>query len=157
MKYAHRFHVAADLHTVREFHRRSSSMGAITPPPVVAVVHEAPELLAEGDEMAFTLWLGPIPLRWRARIENVTATSFHDRQLRGPFANWVHRHTFVPLASGGTEVVDEIEAELADGLLGKLIGAGMWLNLPVLFAYRGWKTRRILEQKHPRLSQGHSQ
>lgn len=145
MKYTHRFRVEADLATVREFHRRSASMGAITPPPVIAVIHQAPELLNEGDEMSFTLWLGPLPLRWHARIENVSATSFQDRQLSGPFAKWVHRHSFVPLADGATEVVDEIEAELDRGLVKRLIGMGMWLNLPILFAYRGWKTRRLLQ------------
>lgn len=146
MKYAHRFRVEADLASVREFHRQSASMGAITPPPVIAVIHQAPELLDEGDEMTFTLWLGPLPLRWHAQIENVTPTSFQDRQVSGPFAKWIHRHTFVPLTDGATEVVDEIEAELDQGLLKRLVGTGMWLNLPILFAYRGWKTRRLLEK-----------
>ncbi len=27
----------------------------------------------------------------------------------------------------------------------RLVGMGMWLNLPILFAYRGWKTRQLLE------------
>ncbi|MEZ4584038.1 MAG: hypothetical protein R3A10_20780 [Caldilineaceae bacterium] len=61
-------------------------MGAITPPPVIVRVHRAPELLGEGDEMDFTMWLGPLPIRWLARIEQVTPVTFVDRQLRGPFA-----------------------------------------------------------------------
>lgn len=144
MKYTHRFRVAAPPHAVAEFHSRSSSMGAITPPPVLAIIHQAPEILGEGDSMHFTLWLGPIPVRWHARIENVTPLGFQDRQISGPFAKWIHRHIFVPLADGSTEVVDEIEAELADSWWKRLLGIGMWLNLPILFTYRAWKTRRLL-------------
>jgi len=144
MKYSHRFTVQAPLKAVAEFHARSSSMGAITPPPVIARIRQAPARLSEGDEMDFTLWLGPIPIRWLARIENVTATGFTDRQLRGPFRQWVHRHKFVPVDSTTTQVVDEIELRFRLHPWWGLIGVGMALTLPLLFAYRGWKTRRLL-------------
>ena len=145
MIYRHRFHVKAPLAAVAEFHRRSSSMGAITPPPVIAQVHRAPPRLADGDEMDFTLWLGPLPLRWVARIEEVSEAGFTDRQLRGPFAAWVHRHSFVALDESTTAVLDHVEAETSRAWPWRLVGWLMWLNLPVLFAYRAWKTRRILE------------
>ena len=147
MRYVHRFQVNADLATVAEFHRQSSSMGAITPPPIIAVIQHAPTVLNEGDEMAFTLWMGPLPIRWLARIEQVSPTGFVDRQLAGPFAKWVHRHTFVPLAEGRTEILDEIQAELAPHWWHRLLGMSMWLGMPVLFAYRGWKTQRLLQGK----------
>ena len=69
MKYTHRFRVEAPLPAVAEFHSRSASMPAITPPPMIVRVHAAPAVLAEGDTMDFTLWAGPIPVRWVARIE----------------------------------------------------------------------------------------
>jgi ligand-binding SRPBCC domain-containing protein len=144
MKYVHRFRVSSPLEAVVQFHRQSASMGAITPPPIVVTVHRAPPLLAEGDEMDFTLWLGPFPIHWLARIEQVSPTSFVDRQLRGPFTRWVHRHTFVPLADGATEVLDEVEADLSPQWFWRLLGLGMWLNLPVLFTFRAWKTQRLL-------------
>jgi ligand-binding SRPBCC domain-containing protein len=144
MKYVHRFQVTAPLERVVEFHKHSASMGAITPPPIVVRVHRAPVRLAEGDEMEFTLWVGPFPIRWLARIEQVTPTSFVDRQVRGPFTRWVHRHSFVALSDGTTEVLDEVEVELATQWFWRLVGFGMWLNLPVLFAFRAWKTRRLL-------------
>lgn len=151
MKYNHRFKIAADLgadlDTVRAFHQRAASMAAITPLPVVVVMHESPTLLREGDEMEFTLWLGPIPLRWRARIENVTPTSFDDRQLIGPFKAWRHRHAFVQASENQVEVLDEITAHLSDNWLKKLLGMGMWLSMPLLFTYRGWKTQQLLKQQ----------
>ena len=145
MKYQHRFEVDAPLAAVADFHAQSASMGAITPPPVVVRVHRAPARLSDGQEMDFTMWLGPLPVHWLARIEEVSATGFIDRQLRGPFRRWVHRHTFVPVDETTTAVVDEIELELRSHLLWGLVGLGMSLSLPLLFAYRGWKTRRLIE------------
>ena len=119
-------------------------MPAITPPPMIVRVHAAPAVLAEGDTMDFTLWAGPIPVRWIARIEDASPEGFTDRQIRGPFAAWAHRHTFVRVDDRTTDVVDEVEAELKRHLFWGLAGALMWIGMPVLFAYRGWKTRRIL-------------
>ncbi len=145
MLYQHSFTVAAPQSVVADFHRRSNSMGAITPPPVIVRVHSAPQWLSEGDEMDFTMWLGPLPIRWLARIEQTTPVSFVDRQLSGPFTSWQHLHTYVAQGPQQTLVLDQVEVELSDNWWRKLLGLGMWLNLPVLFAYRGWKTRRMLE------------
>jgi ligand-binding SRPBCC domain-containing protein len=121
-------------------------MGAITPPPVIVQVHSAPPVLSEGDRMEFTLWLGPLPVRWLAGIEQVTNISFLDRQIAGPFRRWEHLHTYLPVGPAETSVIDEVTVELADNWFWRLFGLGMWLNLPVLFAFRGWKTRQLLER-----------
>lgn len=144
MKYRHSFHVNVPIEDVARFHFQSASMAAITPPPIRVRIHHAPDSLGEGDEMAFTLWLGPLPLHWLAQIESVTATGFSDRQLTGPFGAWLHTHKFVQLSLKETVVIDEIEAQLLPHLLWRLVGLGMWLSLPILFAFRGWKTRRLL-------------
>lgn len=147
MRYNHSFVVDAPLTVVADFHRQSASMGAITPPPVIVKVHSAPTVLQEGDTMDFTMWLGPLPIRWFARISDTSPTGFVDSQIRGPFTKWEHRHSFVALDSGRTEVRDEINAELGNNPFWKLVGMGMWLNMPVLFAFRGWQTRRLLRQR----------
>ncbi len=97
--------------------------------------------------MDFTLWLGPLPLRWLARIENVGPNGFIDRQLRGPFRSWVHKHTFVPVEETVVEVVDEIELKLRPHPWWALVGLIMWLSMPLLFGYRGRKTRRLIQTK----------
>lgn len=144
MEFHHRFRVQAPLARVAAFHRRSASMGAITPPPVIVRVHRAPAILASEDEMAFTMWLGPLPIDWVARIERVTPTGFVDRQLRGPFRQWIHRHTFRAVDEETTDVIDELAITLADRGLWRLVGWGMVRTLPLLFAYRAWKTQRLL-------------
>lgn len=145
MKYRHAFRIRASLVAVADFHFRSASLAAITPPPMIVRVHQAPALLHEGSEMDFTIWLGPLPMRWRARIEDVSPRGFTDRQLWGPFREWRHRHTFVPLSEVETEVVDEIHATLRPHIVWGPVGWAMWLGLPALFTYRARKTRRLLE------------
>ncbi|MEZ4832558.1 MAG: hypothetical protein R2873_11265 [Caldilineaceae bacterium] len=91
------------------------------------------------------MWMGPLPVRWVAQFEDVAEDSFVDRQVRGPFAQWVHRHTFVAVDEQITEVQDEVTVQLhEDSRWWQLVGFGMWMGLPVLFAYRAWRTRRLL-------------
>jgi len=145
MRYHHRFRVQAPLVRVAEFHSRSASMPAITPPPIIVRVQRAPAVLADGDEMDFTMWLGPFPIHWLARIEAVSPNGFTDRQLKGPFLEWVHRHSFVSVDEHNTDVLDEITLRLRPHWLWWPIGLGMRLGLPVLFAFRALKTKRQLE------------
>lgn len=155
MIYRHRFQVRAPLARVAEFHRRSASMAQITPPLLVVRVHSAPPVLVEGDQMDFTLWLGPLPVHWLARIEQVSPNGFTDRQVRGPFADWVHRHTFIPVnvqntevvttEVATTEVVDEVSFRLRRHWFWGAVGWAMQAGLPALFAFRAWKTKRMLE------------
>jgi ligand-binding SRPBCC domain-containing protein len=153
----HIFRVHAPLSAVADFHAQSASMGAITPPPLVTQVHQAPPRLKEGDKMDFTLWLGPLAINWVACIENVSPNGFDDRQICGPFRHWIHRHRFITEDDQTTKVVDEIEASLKRHPWWGLVGLGMWLGLPMLFAYRGWKTRRLLEKMNYELDQNSSQ
>lgn len=146
MKYRHRFQIRAPLEQVAAFHFNAGSLKQITPPPVIVRLHQAPERMEENAEMRFTLWLGPIPLPWRARFESISAAGFTDRQLAGPFRSWAHRHSFQPADNGCTWVMDEIEATIKLHPWWGPIGLGMWLSLPVLFVYRQWKTRRLLEK-----------
>jgi ligand-binding SRPBCC domain-containing protein len=120
-------------------------MGAITPPPIIVRVHTAPERLNSGDRMEFTLWAGPIPLRWVSRIEDVSANGFTDRQLSGPFGSWVHRHWFERVDNATTEVLDRVEATYSRHRFWGIIGRLMWAGMPLLFAFRGRKTRSLLE------------
>jgi ligand-binding SRPBCC domain-containing protein len=102
-------------------------------------------MLAAGDRMRFTLWLGPLPLRWLAQIDDVSASGFTDTQIEGPFKKWEHRHIFKSVDADRTQIIDQIQAEPKNHWFWGAVGRIMWLNMPVLFAYRGWKTRRSLE------------
>ena len=144
MVFRHEFTVAAPRAEVTHFHRRRQSLVEITPPPMVVQIQAGPEILSSGDELRFTLWLGPFPIRWHAAIEAVSDEDFADRQISGPFAHWVHRHTFLASGESLTTVRDEIEYAYKRHLVWGVVGRLFVLGLPVLFAYRGWKTKRLL-------------
>lgn len=146
MTFRRAFEVRAPLATVRDFHARAASLLALTPPLMPIRLEQAPAFLQSGDTMTFRVRLGPLPIRWTARIESAGPGGFTDRQLAGPFAEWVHRHTFEPMGPGWTRVEDSIHARLRPHCVWGPVGLMMWIGLPWLFAYRRWKTRRILEQ-----------
>jgi ligand-binding SRPBCC domain-containing protein len=140
--YRHVFTVRADLDEVAGFHHDTRALKLLTPPPVFVQFHDI-QPLAEGSTADFTMWLGPLPVKWRAVHSEVAPLSgFVDTQQSGPFQSWVHRHSFRSIEPGASEVSDEITA-----VPGGLISHFMWLNLPVLFAYRRWATRRAVEKK----------
>ena len=145
MAFTHEFTVAAPREKVVSFHRERQSLAAITPPPMIVRIQDGPEILSSGDELRFTLWLGPLPIRWHAVIESVSDSGFADRQIAGPFAHWVHRHTFLDSGKGITTVRDEIEYVYRRHLVWGPVGRLFVLGLPPLFAYRAWRTRRLLE------------
>lgn len=145
MKFERSFKVRAPLSSVRDFHSRPAALAALTPPLMSFRLESSPPVLASGDSMTFRIGLGPLRLRWTARIEDAGPQGFTDRQLAGPFAEWVHRHTFEPNPSGGTRLIDSIQARLRLHLLWGPVGLAMWLGLPLLFAFRALKTRRLLE------------
>lgn len=147
MKFQHEFIIKAPIQMVVDFHKKSASMGDITPPPIRVIFQCAPEELAEGDEIEFTLWMGPVPVRWLARIEEASPAGFTDRQLSGPFREWVHRHTFIQMSENRTKIVDQVQARLDSHPFTGISGMLMWLGMPILFSYRAWKTRRLLENK----------
>ena len=144
MAFTHEFTVAAPRKRVVSFHRKRQSLAAITPPPMIVRIQDGPEILSSCDELRFTLWLGPFPIRWHAVIECVSNSGFADRQIEGPFAHWVHRHTFLDSGKGITTVRDEIEYVYRRDLVWSLVGRLFVLGLPPLFAYRAWRTRRLL-------------
>lgn len=144
MKFRHAFHVDAPVAAVRRLYSGFEGLRALTPPFVPMTSVEAPDVLEEGASMSFTLWLGPVPVRWVARILEVDEVGFTDVQDSGPFAHWHHRHEFLAQADGTTLVTDRVTARLSKNPLQALIGWKMFVGLPLLFAYRTWATRRRL-------------
>lgn len=140
----YRFTVPASLEAVRDFHRDTSALKTLTPPPTIVQLH-AIEPMAEGSVSRFTLWVGPLPLKWTAVHRHVTDHGFTDIQAEGPAAKWEHTHTFTPLAEQLTEIHEHIEYEHKRGFWGvvtRLLFS--WPNLWFMFGYRCWITRRKL-------------
>ncbi len=144
-KFEHRFQVAAPIEAVAEFHGDTRALRMLTPPPMLVQFNDV-EPLGEGSRADFTLWAGPVPIRWVALHSNVVyLKGFEDTQVEGPYEHWHHKHHFVAVDAQTTLVIDEIEAQLGAGVLKGLVSRLMWWSLPAVFTYRGWRTRRALE------------
>ena len=148
MKFEHRFQVNASQQEVAEFHSHTTGFKALVPPFTPAVIHSAPDPLVEGSILDFTLWAGPIPIRWESVIQDVSVEGFTDIQGQyGPYRAWTHRHNFIRVEDNITEVYDHVEASFRPHLLWGPVALGMWISLPLLFAYRKMQTIRHLEEK----------
>jgi ligand-binding SRPBCC domain-containing protein len=144
--YQRSFEVRAPLNEVAAFHDDPASLTAITPPPVRVTLERFDAPVHVGSHIDFVLHVGPIAIRWNAKIEVYDhLKSFRDVQARGPFGAWAHTHTFVQTING-TLVVDRVEYEPPFGWFGKLIDPFIVRpSLMYLFHYRAQQTRRILE------------
>jgi ligand-binding SRPBCC domain-containing protein len=105
--------------------------------------------------------LCPVRLRWEAQIaEFAWNQHFSDLQLKGPFANWLHRHSVQPSASNGptgpgilgTLLHDEVTYEVPLGALGRVANKLFVRHqLRRMFAYRQARTLELLSaDKHSR-------
>ena len=143
------FHFSPEA--LMRFHRSPGAFQRLSMPPLVTRIdRDGRRSLTEG-ELAFTLWIGPVPIPWTARHEpGPIETSFRDVQVAGPMASWEHEHIFISHPQGA-RMVDRIVYAHHPGWRGwmtRLFFDGPALRL--LFVYRHWQTRRWLEQKSQR-------
>ena len=137
----YKFDVNAPLSAVRNFHRDTSALKRLTPPPTLVQLHEI-EPLGEGSISKFTLWVGPLPLRWTAQHQDVSEFGFTDVQTEGPAKKWEHTHTFTPIGDGRTQIEEHIEFEHKSGFWGMVTRTLFaWPNLILMFTYRKLVTR----------------
>ena len=77
------------------------------------------EPLAEGSRSEFSMWFGPVPLRWMALHSDVHGLrGFTDTQESGPLQTWQHTHRFEGLDEQCTQVNEQVEYEYKSGLAG---------------------------------------
>ena len=133
------------LEKIEAFHRDPAALRKLTPPPIYIQVHADHRLsLTEGD-LDFTLWFGPLPVRWLARHEALAGHGFAEWQVSGPMAYWRHEHAFEEVP-GGVALLDRVTLKHKSGIAGlltRLIFDG--IPLRILFLYRHWRTKRAVE------------
>ena len=139
------FSVRASLASVLEFHASTTALKRLSPPPIWVQIHHA-DPLAEGSISIFTLWFLFIPLRWKARHEDVSQHGFSDLQIRGPLTYWRHQHHFEELTPGIISIHDSVQYQLPDGWKGLLLSLLFNpIGLRLLFTYRSLATRLVIQ------------
>ncbi|MBV9817774.1 MAG: SRPBCC family protein [Solirubrobacterales bacterium] len=113
--------VAQSPEAVFAFFAQARNLELITPPWLrFEVLSSEPIEMEVGTRIDYRLRYRGAPLRWTSRIEEWEPESgFVDRQVRGPYRLWHHRHTFAA-AGAGTLVRDEVHYELPLGPVGEL-------------------------------------
>jgi ligand-binding SRPBCC domain-containing protein len=134
------------LGAVFAFFAEARNLERITPPWLsFEVLRTEPAQLQVGTLIDYRLRVHRVPLRWTSRIEEwEPGCGFVDRQLRGPYALWHHRHRFESQGSG-TLVRDEVDYALPLGRLGDLAHPlFVRRDLERIFAFRQEAVQRAL-------------
>ena len=135
--------IQAPVETVFGFHEREDALPLLSPPfPPMRVVGKT-----GGMEIGarVELSIGGVP--WTAlHTAFVKNRFFEDRQIAGPFAEWVHRHEFESV-QGGTRLTDRVHFRLPGGVWSnRLLSPAVKLGLLQMFHYRHRVTKRHCER-----------
>ena len=109
----HEFHTELWLPVPPEevfpFFADAANLDAITPPWLYfRIVTPPPIEMRAGALIDYRLRVRGLPIRWRTRINLWEPPHrFVDEQLRGPYKQWIHEHTFEQ-AEGGTLARDHV-------------------------------------------------
>ncbi len=127
------------------FFAAAENLQEITPPELgFRILTPTPIPMAAGARIEYRLSLFGIPFSWHTAITHWEPhVKFVDEQLSGPYALWVHTHTFAD-APGGTLVRDQVQYRLPFAPLGDVVHPLVRRQLRRVFTYRAFRLARLL-------------
>lgn len=150
--FVHQSDIPGSMQDVWDFHAGPDAFQRLAMPPMIATIQRDQRLSLTEGIVDFTLWIGPLPIRWQAtHLPGPIDTSFVDIMESGPLAEWEHTHLLEKI-SGGVRLTDRIKFRHLSGPSGwftRLLFDG--LPLRILFIYRHWRTRREVQRAKSRL------
>jgi ligand-binding SRPBCC domain-containing protein len=112
-----------DIHNAWLFFSSPKNLPHITPPELKFNVLSLLSTTEVYEGLVLDYIVHPlfnIPVRWQTLICNVQKPYvFTDRQLKGPYSEWEHTHTFKE-KEGGVIMTDEVKYKLPLGLIGSI-------------------------------------
>lgn len=120
------------------FFADAMNLDALTPPWLQFQVLTPPPIeMRQGTWIDYRIKIYGVPVRWRSEIAVWEPPyRFVDQQLRGPYRQWRHEHTFHD-ERGGTRVVDHVDYAARLALVEPLVWR-LFVRRDVerIFAYR---------------------
>lgn len=141
--------IDAPIEEVFSFFSVAENLGLLTPPALgLRVRPPAPGPLDVGAAIDYELRIGPVPLRWRTRIERwEPGEGFVDCQEQGPYSSWWHEHRFRQ-ERGRTVMDDHVWFTPPLAFLSERALVAPMLRR--IFAYRAFAVRlRFAERQRP--------
>jgi hypothetical protein len=145
-----RSRIAASAGDVYAWHALPGALERLTPPWEQVKIIEQSGGIEKGARVVLLTGRWPLQQRWVAEHGDFqVGRYFSDVQVSGPFAFWMHTHTFEPDGPSACYLEDRVEYALPFGALGRWLGGGyVRRKLEKLFEYRHDVTTR--EAIHPR-------
>lgn len=136
--------IGRPLAEVFEFFSAAENLARITPPALAFRIRSAlPIEMRVGAVIEYTIRPFGLPVRWQTEITRWEPPhAFQDRQRAGPYAKWVHTHTFRP-EDGGTAMEDRVVYALPLGVLGRIGHPLVRRKLGEIFDFREAMLHRL--------------
>ena len=120
------------------FFADAGNLERITPPELnFHIVTPPPIDIRQGTLIDYELKLYGFPMSWRTEISVWDPPfRFVDQQLRGPYSQWIHTHTFTELGPSKTLMEDEVRYRLPFEPIGDIAHFFVKRELAYIFDYR---------------------
>ncbi|CAN5476924.1 SRPBCC family protein [soil metagenome] len=120
------------------FFADAGNLERITPPELnFHIITPQPIDIRQGTLIDYTLRMRGFPVSWRTEISVWNPPHrFVDRQLKGPYRQWIHTHTFIEKAPEETLIEDEVRYRLPFEPVGEIAHVLVRRELDYIFDYR---------------------